>query len=61
MIVGKLEVLKSANGYYIGRMCLVETYNCKEPYSRESVEYWGSRKEAQSALDSGNYEVRYWA
>lgn len=44
-----IEVLRSAAGYYIGFFCPNDG-----PYSRES-EYFGTRKEAQEALDTGEF------
>ncbi|MCW5631919.1 MAG: hypothetical protein KIT17_01150 [Rubrivivax sp.] len=47
-----LEVCRSAAGFYLG------TYVDHEPYSRESVEYWNTRKEAQDALVNGQWTQR---
>lgn len=43
-----LTVCRSAAGYYVGTQC-----SCG-PYSRESG-YYGTSKEAQEALDSGDF------
>jgi hypothetical protein len=47
-----LEVLKSAAGFYIGRS--------KDglPYSRDSVEYWKDKSEAEKALKNNTYTPR---
>lgn len=48
-----LEVLSSAAGFYLG------TFHPTEgPNTRESAEYWPKRKQAQEALDSGNWTQR---
>lgn len=48
--ITELQVLRSAAGYYIGRMCN------EGPYSRDSG-YYRERKDAQMALDIGEYEA----
>lgn len=48
-----LQVLKSAAGYYIGR-----TDSEGFPYSRNSIEYWGNKIDAQTALDTENFTYR---
>lgn len=50
----KIEVLESAAGFYIG------TFD-NGPNCRLSVKYFGSRQEAQAALDSLNFESRDYA
>ena len=42
----QLEVCQSAAGFYLGTR---DEDGC--PYSRESVEYWGSRESAEAALE----------
>jgi len=42
-----LQVLKSAAGFYIG------TADEMGPMSRDSVEYWPTEDQAQTALDAG--------
>jgi hypothetical protein len=44
-----IQVCKSAAGFYIG------TLEDKLPFSRESVEYWRTRKEAEKALHSNDW------
>lgn len=44
-----LQILQSANGYYLG------TANDAGPVSRESLEYWPSESDAQLALSSGEW------
>lgn len=56
-----LQVLKSANGYYIGALVQqtskgVGTYWV--PNYRDSQEYWGKREEAEKALLTGEYKVK---
>ena len=46
-----LEVLRSAAGYYIG------TFD-ESPCSRESVEYYQRRGDAQKALDENSFTQR---
>jgi hypothetical protein len=48
----RLQVLKSAAGYYIG------TADDDGPVSRESEEYWSDRMVAQAALDRGAWTQR---
>lgn len=56
---GSLEVLHSAAGYYIGRLCKVEDeVGPVESGTRESG-YFATEKEAQEALKTGDWEVRY--
>lgn len=55
MLVGQrvpLQVLRSAAGYYIG------TFDHEGPVSRESVEYWPHRTQAEDALRSGGWTQR---
>ena len=47
-----LEVCYSARGFYIG------TCDDSLPFSRESVEYWARRDEAQAALAAGRWTQR---
>lgn len=49
----ELEVLESAAGFYIG------TFDPNEgPVSRESVEYWPTRKKAETALTTNLWTRR---
>ena len=50
-----VQVLESAAGFYLG------TVNEEGPYSRESQEYWRSRKEAEKALETGSWTARRYA
>lgn len=47
-----LEICRSAAGFYLGVMLE------HEPYTRESVEYWPKREDAQAALGSGRWTQR---
>lgn len=47
-----LQVLRSANGFYIG------TANDSGPVSRESVEYWDSLQAASDALKNHRWTQR---
>lgn len=48
-----VEVQHSAAGYYIGQWCSTDG-----PYSRLSVEYYRTEKEAQNALDNRTFTMR---
>lgn len=47
-----LEILPSRPGYYLG------TQLDGEPYSRESMEYYKTRRDAKTALRSGHWTQR---
>ncbi len=47
-----LQVCRSAAGFYIG------TFGESGPCSRESVQYWAKKEDAQSALDNGSWSQR---
>ena len=51
-----LQVLRSRNGYYIGRAEMSSGYAM--PASRESVEYFMRKEDAQLMLDSGTWTQR---
>jgi len=58
--VSPLQVLHSAAGYYIGRTYIDhELFDAELPYDRQSVEYYRTEEEAQSALDNSTYTIRY--
>ncbi|WP_353618367.1 hypothetical protein [Paracidovorax avenae] len=48
-----LEVCRSQAGFYLG------TYSDSGPFTRESVEYWRKREQAEKALATGNWTQRY--
>lgn len=48
-----LEILRSANGYYIG------TSENREPVSRESIEYFSSHSKAETAMKEGTWTQRH--
>jgi len=50
-----LMVLKSGAGFYIGKLCDAM------PYSRNSMEYFQTEKEAQKALAENSYTPRNYA
>lgn len=58
-----LQVLKSAAGYYIGELCKADWYEGEgefwEPYMRDSQCYWETREEAEEALITGKYPVKF--
>lgn len=56
--VTALQVCHSAAGYYIGRLFFDTDLECWMPWSRNSVQYWLSRQDAQAALDSGKFTWR---
>lgn len=47
-----LKICKSSNGFYIG------TLDEGLPFTRESVEYWKTKEEAEQALASNNWTQR---
>ncbi|RKW19472.1 MAG: hypothetical protein D8H94_00850 [Cardiobacterium sp.] len=51
-----LIVMRSRHGYYIGRAEVSTGYPM--PYSRDSVEYFVRKEDAQQALDSGTWTQR---
>jgi len=57
--VGKLQVLKSPAGWYIGRYCWVKDKHgeFEEPYSRESS-YYKIEEAAVAELKNMTFEVR---
>ena len=54
--VTPLQVLRSANGFYIGRAETSTGYPM--PYSRDSVEYFMRKEDAQIALDAASWTQR---
>ncbi|MBU9819862.1 hypothetical protein J1782_08180 [Rahnella sp. BCC 1045] len=44
-----VDVMRSNAGFYLG------TSDNMEPLSRESAEYWRTRREAEEALRDGNW------
>ena len=46
----QLTILKCAAGYYIGTL-----YEAGLPFTRECSRYWSSRKEAETALKTGEW------
>lgn len=55
-----LQVLKSAAGYYIGALSKADWHpTFWEPNLRDSACYWPTRAEAETALRSGNYPVKF--
>jgi hypothetical protein len=54
-----IQILKSAAGYYIGALCQCDWGEGWEPNFRDSQRYWAEREEAESALRSGKYEVKF--
>lgn len=64
LLISPLKVLRSAAGYYIGRLCIEtdEENNCfmfghEEPYSRES-DYFRTFSDAENALTKDGFIVR---
>lgn len=63
-----MQILKSAAGYYIGDL-INETFDLDDgtgksvtmwtPYSRDSQDYWEDRKQAEEALITGKYRVKF--
>lgn len=45
-----LQVLKSAAGWYIGRLCGEDDETPGAPYARDSAEYYMTESSAQDAL-----------
>jgi len=48
-----LQVMESAAGFYLGTR---DEDGC--PYSRESLEYWPDRTQAEAAMTSGEWTQR---
>lgn len=58
--INHLQVLKSAAGYYIGSLSKADWHpDFWEPYMRDSQRYWATRQEAEDALISGKYEIKF--
>ena len=55
-----LQVLKSAAGYYIGRL-FTDNQGFTQPGSRESVEYYETAMNAEYALINNTYTMRDYA
>lgn len=53
-----LQVLKSAAGYYIGTL-EEDSPGFWTPHSRDSQYYWSKRKDAEDALRTGDYPVKF--
>lgn len=51
-----LIVMRSRHGYYLGRAEVSTGYPM--PYSRESVEYFARKEDAQQALDTSSWTQR---
>ncbi len=55
-----LQVLKSAAGYYIGSLSKASWHpTFWEPELRDSACYWATRGEAENALRTGKYPVKF--
>ncbi len=57
-----MQVLKSAAGYYIGMLSKADWSKDEEfwePFLRDSECYYGTREEAENALRTGNYPVKF--
>ena len=57
-MISALKVCKSNAGYYIGKELYDENYNMHMPYSRNSVEYYATRADADTALSNNSYTRR---
>jgi hypothetical protein len=53
------QVLRSAAGYYIGDLYEEKDINAWFPYSRDSACYWGAREEAEEALKTNDYPIKF--
>ncbi len=52
--ISKRQVMKSAEGWYVGKSCIAafeDGFNYPEPYSRES-NYFETKEQAQEELES---------
>lgn len=54
-----LQVLKSAAGFYIGDLYYDKEMGGYFPNSRDSQYYWETREEAEDALRTMDYEVKF--
>ena len=58
--IGHLQVLKSAAGYYIGKLCNADWHpTFWEPYFRDSDCYWATREEAENAMRNNKYPIKF--
>ena len=55
MKITDLKVMKSGAGYYIGRGCTEPDFPFEQPYCRDSQEYYATKEDAQSALDTDSW------
>ena len=58
MMITELKVCKSNAGYYIGTECYDEYRGMYLPNSRNSVEYYATYLDADTALSNGSYTRR---
>jgi len=56
--INAIQVLKSAAGFYIGSL-YKESDQMFYPFMRDSDCYWNTREEAEDALRTGNYPVKF--
>lgn len=55
----ELQVLRSAAGYYIGTLQYDGEDRQWYPFMRDSECYWNTREEAEEALSTGKYPVKF--
>lgn len=56
--ISELKVMKSNAGFYIGKSIYDDYMKMDLPYSRNSIEYYGTKEEAQIALQTKSYTER---
>ncbi len=53
-----LIVMRSAAGYYLGTQRFDDEMEMTTPYTRESIEYWPTKEEAEKAMASGAWHQK---
>jgi len=56
---GNLQILQSAAGYYIGWLYYDDELKGWLPEARDSQRYWDTRDDAEFALMTNKYEVKF--
>lgn len=51
-------VMRSAAGYYLGTERFDDEMEMTTPYTRESIEYWPTKDQAEEAMTSGSWNQK---